>query len=95
MPAAPRVGYLLHLAIGTVLWGILFHKLNGTLPGGSQVMKGVIFGMGAWLLMMVLVMPMAGAGVFGMKMGMMAPVMTLMLHVVYGSVLGFTYNKFS
>ena len=93
MPASPMVGYLLHFIIGAIVWGALYHKLNDSLPGGSQLMKGVVFGLGAWVLMMVLVMPMAGAGIFGMKMGMMAPVMTLMLHVIFGAVLGFTYNK--
>jgi len=95
LPATPVVGYMLHFVIGAIVWGILFQKLNGSLPGGSQLIKGVVFGMGAWLLMMVLVMPMAGAGLFGMNMGMMAPVMTLMLHVIFGAVLGFTYNKLS
>lgn len=43
--------------------------------------------------MMVAIMPMAGAGMFGMALGMMAPVMTLMLHLIYGAVLGHTYNR--
>ena len=34
-----------------------------------------------------------GAGFFGLKMGMMAPFMTLMLHVIYGAVLGYVYGK--
>jgi hypothetical protein len=33
-------------------------------------------------------LPMVGAGVFGMNLGMVAPLMTLMLHVIYGAVLG-------
>ena len=93
MPGTPMVGYLLHFVIGTIVFGILFHALNGSLPGGNQIMKGIVFGVVAWLLMMLLVMPMAGAGMFGMSMGMMAPVMTLMLHVIFGAVLGFSYSK--
>ena len=50
-------------------------------PGSSLWLKGVIFGIGAWVLMMVAVMPMAGTGFFGMKFGMVAPIMTLVLHV--------------
>jgi len=34
-----------------------------------------------------------GAGFFAMNMGMMAMVATLMLHVIFGAVLGFAYNK--
>mgnify|MGYP000169687771 CR=1 FL=1 len=37
---------------------------------------------------MLLPLPMAGAGFFGLSLGMMAPIMTLVLHLVYGAVLG-------
>jgi uncharacterized membrane protein YagU involved in acid resistance len=93
MPGTPMVGYLLHFVIGAIVFGVLFHLLNGSLPGGNQLMKGIVFGVVAWLLMMLLVMPMAGAGMFGMSMGVMAPAMTLMLHVIFGAVLGFSYSK--
>lgn len=33
------------------------------------------------------------AGMFGMKLGMMAPIMTLMLHAVFGAVLGGVFAK--
>ena len=36
-------------------------------------------------------MPMAGAGFFGMQLGMMTPVMTLVMHLVFGAVLGGVY----
>jgi hypothetical protein len=55
------------------------------------VAKGLSFGVLAWLLMMLIPLPLAGAGLFGMRMGMMAPVMTLVLHLVWGAVLGATY----
>jgi hypothetical protein len=42
--------------------------------------------------MMIVMMPMAGAGFFGSHLGMMAPVMTLVLHVIYGFVLGAVYG---
>jgi len=41
---------------------------------------------------MFVMMPMAGAGVFGLDLGMAAPVMTLMLHLVFGAVLGAVYG---
>lgn len=85
------MGWIAHVMIGTVIWGGLFALLAPNLPGGSFWLKGVMFGVGAWLLMMVAVMPMAGAGFFGMKFGMVAPVMTLVLHVIFGAVLGGVY----
>ena len=45
----------------------------------------------AMLSMMIVVMPMAGAGFFGINLGMMAPVMTLVLHIIFGVVLGKVY----
>lgn len=89
--ASMAVGWAMHFVIGTVLWGTLFAWLNPRLPGESQWLKGIVFAVGAWVVMMVAMMPMAGAGLFGSHLGMMAPVMTLMLHVVFGFVLGAVY----
>lgn len=92
-PATPLVGWMMHIVIGTVAWGLLFAVLSDKLPTSSMVTKGMIFGAIAWLLMMIGPMPMAGAGLFGLKMGMMAPVMTLVLHLVFGAVLGAVYGR--
>ncbi|MEO5813171.1 MAG: hypothetical protein ABIU96_09010 [Rhodanobacter sp.] len=43
-------------------------------------------------LMLLIPMPMAGAGLFAMMVGMMAPVMTLVVHLIRGAVLGVTYG---
>lgn len=43
--------------------------------------------------MMVMLMPMAGAGAFGLHLGLMAPVATLILHWIYGAVLGAVYGS--
>ena len=70
------------------MFALLFSKL----PGGNSLQKGIAFGVGAWLVMMIAVMPMAGAGFFGMSLGMMAPVMTLVLHIIFGAVLCAVYG---
>ncbi len=85
-------GWLMHFLIGTVLWGILFALLYDRLPGSQAIVKVMSFGVLAWVLMMILAMPMAGAGLFGVKLGMMAPVMTLILHLIWGAVLGFIFS---
>jgi hypothetical protein len=87
------MGWTAYFMIGTVIFGGLFVLLAPNLPGGSLRLKGVFFGVGAWVLMMVVVMPMAGAGVFGMEYGMDAPIMTLVLLVIYGAVLGGVYAE--
>lgn len=93
MMGAPRaVGWLVHFAIGTLLWGLLFAWLSQYLPG-AMWLRGVIFAVGAWLVMIIVMMPMAGEGPFGLKMGTMAPVATLMLHCIFGAVLGVVYGS--
>ena len=87
------VGWVLHFVIGSVAWGVAFSVINDLLPSNSQVVKGVIFGVGAWLLMMIGPMPISGAGLFGLSMGIMAPVLTLVLHIAFGATMGLTFAK--
>lgn len=95
MGASVAVGWIIHFMIGTIAWGGGFALVHDRLPGRGLIMQGIVFGILAWLAMMVVVMPMAGAGLFGMAMGPMAPVMTLALHVVFGAVLGATFRRFA
>lgn len=87
------MGWAGHFMIGTLAWGGGFAVLYKFIPGGGAVTRGVVFGLGAWLMMMLAVMPMAGAGLFGMNMGIMAPMMTAALHIVFGAVLGFAFRR--
>ncbi len=95
MGAPSFIGWIGHFMIGTLAWGVGFAVLYSAIPGGSALTKGVAFGIAAWLGMMIMVMPMAGAGLFGMAMGIMAPMMTLVLHVIFGAVLGIVFDRFA
>lgn len=86
------MAWVVHFGIGA-MWGLLFALAYSVIPGRSAPIKGMLFGAGVWLLMMVMVMPMAGAGFFGMKMGLMAPMMTLVLHLIFGAVMGLVYGN--
>ena len=86
MPAI--IGWVAHFMIGSIAWGGIYSIANDAIPGGSQIAKGVVVGLAAWLMMMIIVMPMAGGGFFGMKFGMMGPGMTLVLHIIFGAVMG-------
>tara|TARA_R110002049_G_scaffold173722_2_gene340618 strand:+ start:280 stop:717 length:438 start_codon:yes stop_codon:yes gene_type:complete len=88
----PTIGWILHFAVGA-FWGIAFSVVHDFLPGGNAVVEGIVFGLIAWLMMMLLLMPMAGGGVFGLMIGVMAPIMTGMLHIVFGAVMGWTYQR--
>ena len=86
------VGWIMHFIIGAG-YGIAFHIIKNILPGESFMIKGVVLGILGWLGMMLMIMPMVGAGVFGVNLGLMAPIMTLMMHIVFGAVLGLVYKK--
>ncbi len=91
-PDNPMLGWAVHFMIGIVGYGIAITLLAHRL-GSSATVSGIIIGVIGWLVMMVMLMPMAGGGMFGMAMGVMAPVMTLVLHIIFGAVLGWTYAK--
>lgn len=92
LPATPMVGWVIHLLIGTLLWGLLFAWLEPRIPGGADTVRGILFSIGTWVLMMVIVMPLAGVGLFGLQTGLPVPVATLVLHIIFGVVLGATYG---
>ena len=87
---SPALGWIAHFVIGSIFWGIGFAVVSPYLPGPFWL-RGLIFAVGAWLLMMIVMMPMAGAGLFGLGLSMMTPVATLVLHIVFGLVLGGVY----
>jgi hypothetical protein len=81
-----------HFIVGVVVWGLLFAVYDSVVTRPAYWLKGIIFGVFAWLMMMVAFMPLAGAGFFGAKIGIAALIGLLMLHLIYGFVLGATYG---
>lgn len=92
-PDSPLIGWAVHFMIGVLGYGVAIAFIAKSVHGRSLVASGMLIGLVGWLIMMVMLMPMAGAGFFGMKMGVMAPIMTLILHLVFGAVLGWTYDR--
>ncbi len=92
-PDKPIIGWVVHFMIGIAGYGVAIATLDARLPGNSHVSHGVMIGVIGWLVMMVMLMPMAGAGLFAMNMGLMAPMMTLVLHLIFGAVLGWVYGR--
>ncbi|MDN3523615.1 DUF6789 family protein [Halomonas ramblicola] len=92
-PDARLLGWAIHFVVGTLVWGLLFALLVDHLPGSSDMRRGLLFGLVAWLVVMVTVFPMAGSGMFGMGFGLVAPLSTLLAHVVFGLVIGAMYGR--
>src|SRR5262245_25005650 len=81
-----------HFIVGVVVWGLLFGAYDSVATRPAHWLKGIIFGVFAWLVMMVVFMPLAKVGIFGSRIGPMAAAVTLGYHLVYGAVLGITYG---
>jgi hypothetical protein len=86
------VGWIIHLLVHTIAGGGGFAILYNVIPGGSAPIKGIVYGIVAWLVLMFIVMPLAGVGLFGLGLGMVAPVTVLVFHIIFGAVLGVVYQ---
>jgi hypothetical protein len=92
LPVLPLAGWYWHFVIGTLWWGSWFAIMLPLLPGRGLWRKGAVFGLIAGLLVLLMVMPLAGAGYFGMQLSWLDPLITLFYHAIYGAVLGLMYG---
>ena len=60
---------------------------------GPSWLRGIVFASGAWLMVMFVAMPLAGAGLFASELGLAAVAATLIIHAIYGAVLGGIYGE--
>lgn len=91
------VGWMMHFVIGVGLI-ILYAYVFADLLSGPAWLRGLQFAVLPWLVMMVMLAPMLGVldpmmskmppGFFLIHMGVMAPIGSLMAHLVYGAVGG-------
>jgi hypothetical protein len=94
------LGYGVHFAIGISL-AILFQRTFLTRLGGEAWLKGAVFGFLVWLVLMVVGLPLfdlldplaangilPAPGFFALGLGVTAPVMLLVAHLIYGAVVG-------
>jgi uncharacterized membrane protein YagU involved in acid resistance len=91
LPASPVAAWIVHFAIGLV-WGLVFAGTYDTWPGGPAA-KGAVFAIMIWLLTMSMFMPMVRAGFFGTSIGLGAALAPLVLHLVFGVVLGGVFGR--
>jgi uncharacterized membrane protein YagU involved in acid resistance len=84
-----RMGMLVHILNGAVIFPVVFVFLLYRMLPGSPITKGMIFGALLWLTSEVLVMPLMGAGFFSTHIGgLKAAGASLLGHLVYGWALG-------
>lgn len=73
------VVWLLSFVNGAIIWGFIFGQTYRSLPGNSPWLKGVYFGIGAWLAMGLLFFPIVDLGIFAAKLGLGIAPAVLML----------------
>lgn len=83
------VGWLVHFLVGTFLWGASFGALQRILPGPLWL-RGIAFGLAAWLVVIATTTILARCGISGLKLG--APAMMFFVHVAYGLLLGVVFG---
>jgi uncharacterized membrane protein YagU involved in acid resistance len=89
----PYAGWLWHFLVGCLIWGWMYAVMESILPGSRPWRKGLYFGFTVTLLVWLIVMPLAGAGMFGMQLSAEQPFVSLLQHLVYGVVLAVAYHR--
>ncbi|TLF50389.1 hypothetical protein FEI13_09435 [Halomonas urmiana] len=91
-PDSRMLAWGIHFAVGTLIWGLLFALLVPYLPGRTPTRRGLEFGVASWLVVMLTVFPLAGSGLFGLGLGLVAPLSMLIAHLIFGAVIGAVYG---
>lgn len=91
-PGQTVVGVIAILIIGIFVFGGLFAEYAQRLPVHTALARGLVIGAASWLVMMLVYMPLTGAGLFGMERTAVVPFITLLLNLVYWVLLSVTYR---
>jgi hypothetical protein len=98
-PDLVAVGWVAHFLVGTVILGAAFGVLCPRLPTDTPESKGILFAVGAFIVMGLTVAPMVGAlggrpvGIFFMQAGFGTLAWMIATHAIYGIVLGGVYGR--
>lgn len=86
-------GWVAHFLAGTLILGPAFAYIYPKLPTDTSGTKGILFSVGAWILMMLTVAPAADMGFFAGRAGFPTIAWMLAIHIVFGIVLGTVYGE--
>lgn len=99
MPDTMAVGWVAHFVTGTLILGPAFGVLCPRMPTDTPETKGIVFAVGAFILMGLFIAPLAGivgerpVGIFFMQAGFGTLVWMIATHAVFGVVLGNVYGR--
>ena len=86
------IGWIGHFVAGLGL-GALFGVLCPRLPTDTPETKGIVFAIGAFIVMGLTVAPLAGVGMFFMRAGFGTLAWMIASHAIFGAVLGNVYAR--
>src|ERR1051325_2686625 len=69
---------------GTVVLSLIYAAVERYLPGELALVRGLLFGFLVWLGMMLIMMPLAGAGIFALNRSATVPAVELVIALIYG-----------
>lgn len=99
VPDMMIVGWVAHFIVGTLILGPIFGVLCPRLPTDTPESKGILFAVGAFVVMGLAVAPSVGllggrpVGIFFMQAGFGTLAWMVVTHAVYGIVLGSVYGR--
>lgn len=88
------IALVLHFLSG-IVWAVVYAALVEPRLSGPGWLKGIIFSILPWILSLVVFLPAANGGLFGMDLeaGPLPTVGNLILHLAYGATLGLVYGS--
>src|SRR6218665_2710067 len=93
MPGSLAAGGAIHLFSGVFILGPLFAILCPRLPTDTPETKGIVFAVGAWVIMMLGVFILGDYRTFSSGSGFGTVAWLLVTHAVFGIVLGNVYAR--
>ncbi len=93
VPDLALAGWVGHFIVGALLLGPLFGVLSSRQPTDTPETKGIVFAVGAFLVMMLTVAPLSGVGMLGARAGLTGVLWMLGGHIVFGIVLGNVFGR--
>ena len=84
-------GWVIHFIAGTLVLGPLFGILCPRLPTQTPETKGIVFAVGAWIVLMLVIVMTGNNGAFGRNFGTVG--WMLVTNAVFGIVLGNVYAR--
>ncbi len=88
-PINPAIGFATHVLIGSLLLGPIFGLVKGILPGSTDTVKGITFGLMVWLACS----PVTGYALLTERATIGAMLVTLLYFVAFGATLGWLWGE--